>query len=75
MSARQYGPGRYEWRLAAEYRHVVPAEVTAYGVIDLAEAESALSICARLVRELGGPNLAGLDSTAVFTIKAVRGSR
>ena len=69
MTARVYGPGRYEWRLAAEFRHTVPAEVAGHGVIDLAEPESALSICARLVRELGGPDLAGLDSTAVFTIK------
>lgn len=69
MSARQYGPGRYRWTLAAQFRSEVPASVAGYGFIDLTEAESELAVCARLVRELGGPGLAGLDSTAVFTIR------
>ncbi|MFI5868369.1 hypothetical protein [Streptomyces sp. NPDC051546] len=77
MSARSYGPGRYRWTLNAQYMSAVPggAEVAGHGVIELTEAESALAVCARLVRELGGPELAGLDSTAVFTIKPVRGNR
>lgn len=75
--ARMYGPGRYQWTLKARYLSEVPggAEVAAHGVINLAEAESELAICARLVRELGGPDLSGLDSTTTFTIKPMRGTR
>ncbi|MEU8466230.1 hypothetical protein [Streptomyces sp. NPDC029003] len=69
MSARVYGPGRYRWTLAAEFRSEVPASVAGHGVIELTEPESALAVCARLVRELGGPDLAGLDSTTAFTIE------
>ncbi|MFF1561830.1 hypothetical protein [Streptomyces sp. NPDC058279] len=74
MGAQMYGPGRYRWALNAAYRTSIPggAEVAAHGVIDLAEPESALSICSRLVRELGGPQLSGLDSTAAFTIRPDR---
>ncbi|MFG2299181.1 hypothetical protein [Streptomyces sp. NPDC048603] len=75
--ARVLRPGRYAWNLSADFRSTVPggAAVAGHGVIDLADAESELAVCARLVRELGGPDLSGLDAEVRFTIKPVRGPR
>ncbi|WP_030872588.1 hypothetical protein [Streptomyces sp. NRRL F-2747] len=73
MTAQTYGPGRYHWALNSEYLSGIPggAQVSGHGFIDLTEPESALSVCSRLVRELGGPELASQDSTTAFTIRPV----
>ncbi|MFE3585084.1 hypothetical protein [Streptomyces vinaceus] len=75
MGLRLYEPGAYVWQLHAQFPDRPDAAVAGHGLIHLTETESELAIAGRLVRELGGPELSGLDSTITITIRPVRGAR
>ncbi|MFF4450923.1 hypothetical protein [Streptomyces sp. NPDC001502] len=75
MSApRLLAPGEHEWTLTADFTDV-DAWVAGHGRTVLTESESVLAVCARLLVELAGPELSGLDATVRFTIKATKETR
>lgn len=75
MNARLFGPGLHDWTLTADYPDAPGgAALAGHGVIELIEPESALAVCARLLVELAGPELSGLEAKVTFTIKPTRGN-
>ncbi|MFE6744168.1 hypothetical protein [Streptomyces tubercidicus] len=68
-----FGPGLHDWTLSADFEHAENVSVAGHGRIELTEPQSALAVCARLLVELAGPDLSGLDANVRFTIKPTRG--
>ncbi|MCX4809001.1 hypothetical protein OG594_46975 [Streptomyces sp. NBC_01214] len=75
MSApRLLAPGPHEWVLTAQFPDA-DAWVAGHGRTVLTESESVLAVCARLLVELAGPDLSGVDANVRFTIKPMKGAR
>ncbi|MER6257802.1 hypothetical protein ABT224_41445 [Streptomyces sp. NPDC001584] len=75
MSApRLLAPGEHEWTLTADFP-AVDAWVAGHGRTVLTGPESVLAVCARLLVELAGPDLSGLDANIRFTIKPTKETR